>query len=121
MKPEEVAEEHRKFLNVSPNPRISTAAVFKLLSDGMMDIKERLVRIETRQEIFCDNNEKTSTRVDELDNELHDHITLGTGQSATIDERFKWQEKMQKAIMALLVFVIALILTLQFGIGFPIP
>lgn len=121
MKPEEVCEEHRKYLKMGTNPRVSTAAVFKLLSDGMVDIKERLVRIETKQEVINDHTIKVTKRVDRLEGKFTVHCVEGAQSTGKIDERFKWQGRMQKLITTLIVFLIGLILTLEVGIGFPLP
>ena len=121
MKPEEVTEEHRKYLGTSDNPRVTTSAVFKLLSDSVSEIKERLVRIETKQENTIKHTEKSDARLDKVEGDLEAHCLDSAKATGGLDERFKWQEKSQKLILSLLVFVIALVLYLHFGIGFPLP
>lgn len=128
MRDSDLPEEHRKYLKVPSNPRVSNASIFAMLSDNSVSLARleekhngTAVRVKEMGTKLDKVTDKFDSRLGSLESDFTGCRESKTGRLAEIGERFKWQEKTQKAIIALLTFVIGLILTLQFGIGFPIP
>ena len=128
MRESDLPEEHRKYLKVPRNPRVSNASILAMLSDNSIS----LARLEEKHNGTAVRVKEMNTKLDKVTDRFNSKLTSlegdfstcresKTGRLAEIGERFKWQEKTQKVILALLMFLIGLILTLQFGIGFPIP
>ena len=132
MDPEDVHEDHRKYLEIKDNPkRVSSAAIFQLLSEGLVELRERQAIIETKQDQSQDTICKIDKMVEKVTGELDDEqrklradfeaeITANARRNGKFEERFSWQEKMQKAIIVLVLFIISF-LFLIFGIPLPFP
>jgi len=128
MRANDLPEEHRKYLKVPANPRVSNASILAMLSDNTVS----LARLEEKHNATAERVREmgtkldratgsTDSRVTKLEDRFDERVEWGTAKVGTMEERNRWQEKMQKVILTLLIFVIGLILTLQFGIGFPVP
>jgi len=128
MRANDLPEEHRKYLKVPSNPRVSNASILAMLSDNSIS----LARLEEKHNGTAERVKEMDTKLDKVTGSMDSRITKledrfdervewGTAKLGTMEERNRWQEKTQKVILTLLTFVIGLILTLQFGIGFPFP
>lgn len=121
MRPEDVAEEHRKYLDIKDNPqRVSTSAIFKLVSDGQVKTSERLTTLEVKQDQNYEQIVNLDKRVEKVTCELNDGAIINAGINSKFEERFNWQDKMQKVILSLIIFTIGLLLTV-FGIPVVFP
>ena len=132
MDPKDIAEEHRKYLDIKDNPqRVSTSAIFKLVSDGQIKFSERMAIIETKQDHCTEAVENINSKIekvtDGLDSEqrklraeFEASATLSAKTNGKFEERFNWQDKMQKVLLALLVSILGYLLALN-GIPIPLP
>lgn len=139
MNREDIAEEHRKYLDIDDNPkRVSTSAIFKLVSDGQVklerkihDVKLGQARIEERQsstdgkvehlEVSVDKfADRLSARLMTVESDFSECRIRGTSSEATVTERLNWQDKMQKLLLSLLVFIIGFLFII-YGIPIPFP
>lgn len=132
VKPEDVAEEHRKYLDIKDNPaRVSTSSIFKLVSDGQIKVAERLTSLEVKQDQTRDDictldkkvekvTEELGARVSGYKNEYDIQTVMTAGNTAKFEERFNWQDKMQKLLLSLLVFIIGFLFII-YGIPVPFP
>ena len=132
MDPNDIPEEHRKYLELKDNPaRVSTSAIFKLVSDGQINVAGRLSTLETKQDQtrtdICALDKKVEKVTEEIDarvsrykNEYDVQTVMTAGNTAKFEERFTWQDKMQKLIVTFLVFILSL-LFLILGIPVPLP
>lgn len=108
--------------------KVSNETVIRLLTDDLGKIQDNVtklkidvVRLDTNQSHIKGTQVAVNASLKDINKKLDNYTSAVTKYNATTDERFKWQEKMQKLIMVLIVFIIGLILTFQFGIGFPVP
>lgn len=132
MNREDIAEEHRKYLDMSDNPqRVSNTSIFAMLSDGLIDLKVSLAKVETRQEQTAKDiknmdckldgvTEKMNGRIKIVEDDFIEHCIHEASDTGKIDERFKWQEKMQKVLVFLLLSILGFLLVV-FGIPIPLP
>jgi len=121
VKPEDVAEEHRKYLDIKDNPaRVSTASIFKLVSDGQIKISERMSILEVKQDQNYEQITNLDKRVGKVTDELNDSAIINAGINSKFEERFNWQDKMQKLLLSLLVFIIGFLFII-YGIPVPFP
>jgi len=127
MDPKELPEEHRKYLEMSNNPKRPTnTSIFALLSD----VRVAIGKMETKQENIEKSIGYVDKKIEKLDDSMNHKIDVleddfkgcqleGIGSRGKVDERFSWQDRMQKVIISLVIFSISLILYLHFGISFP--
>ena len=103
-----------------------------MLSDGLTEMKVAMATLESKQEQCRTGIDKMETKIDVVSEKISTNVksleddflkcrTSGVGRQSEVSERFRWQERMQKVILSLVIFTIALIFTLHFGIGFPLP
>jgi len=130
--PKDIAEEHRKYLELKDNPqRVSTSAIFKLVSDGQINVAGRLSVLETKQDQtrtdICTLDKKVEKVTEEIDarvsrykNEYDVQTVVTAGNTAKFEERFNWQDKMQKVLLAFLISILGFLLII-FGIPIPFP
>ncbi len=131
MDPEDLPEEHRKYLEMKNNPKqASNTSIFAMMSAEFTDLKVSLAKMETRQETIQTDVGRVEEKVNGVDDKVTQKVKIleddfikcrtdGIGRGSRTDERFTWNERMQKVILTLIVFTIGLIFTLHFGIGFP--
>ena len=132
MDPEDIAEEHRKYLELKDNPqRVSTSSIFKLVSDGQIKVAERLTSLEVKQDQtrddICTLDKKVVKVTDEMDDRIsrykneYDIQSVATASNtAKFEERFNWQDKMQKVLLGLLISILGYLLAIN-GIPIPLP
>lgn len=132
-------KEHREYLELEDNPkRVSTSAIFALVSDTttsltkeISKVSERMVVLETKHdhthERIVDLDKAVTLSNDELDKEQRqlraDFEADSTATAKTngkFEERFTWQDRMQKLILAFLVSILGFLLVI-FGIPIPFP
>ena len=130
MDPKDIAEEHRKYLDLKDNPaRVSTSAIFKLVSDGQINVAQRLSVLETKQDVhlakLCTLDKRVEKVTDELDDEqrklraeFEAASTISAKTNGKFEERFTWQDKMQKLILGLIISILGYLFAVN---GIPIP
>ena len=119
MRSEDVAEEHRKYLKIKNNPqRVSTAAIFKLVSNGQLELQGRMSVLETKQDQNYEQICNLDKRIGKVTTELNTGAIVSAGINSKFEERFTWQDKMQKLILALIISILGFLFAL-FGIPFP--
>lgn len=132
-------KEHHEYLELKDNPKkVSTSAIFALVSDtttsltkSMANISERMSVLETKQDqaheqILSLDKEVTKSN-DELDREQRQlradfeaNCTASAKTDGKFEERFTWSERMQKLILAFIISVFGFLLYI-FGIPIPLP
>lgn len=111
------------------NPKKPTnTSIFALLSD----VRVAIGKMETKQNHIEKGIGYMDKKIEKLDDSMNHKIDVlendfkgcqleGIGSRSKVDERFTWQDRMQKVIISLVIFSISLILYLHFGLGFPVP
>lgn len=125
-------EEHREYLKLKDNPsEVSNSAIFSMVSDTLTDIKVSIGVLETKQDQTCEQILNLDKRVEKVTDELEQEqkclradfeasATVSAKTNGKFEERFKWSERMQKAILAFTISVLGFLLII-FGIPIPIP
>ena len=130
MDPNDIPEEHRKYLELKDNPaRVSTSAIFKLVSDGQLKLSGRMSVLETKQDQCCEKITVLDNRVEKVTDDLDARVSryksefdiqtvVSAGNTAKFEERFTWQDKMQKLILGLIISILGYLFAVN---GIPIP
>lgn len=120
MDPKDVAEEHRKYLDMGENPKgVSNTSIFAMLSDGLMKLSGRMSVIETKQDTTHERLDKVDKKIACIESKLNNKVkvleddflqcrTSGVGTRAENDERFVWIMRAIKLIIALCLTSIAM-------------
>ena len=132
MKPEDVPEEHRKYLDMKDNPkRVSNTSIFALLSSFETKVSERLGIIETKQEACRESLDKletkleksievTDAKIESLEDDFKQCSMSGMGTRGRNEERFSWLNRWMKFIAAGVLGTLGLLLW-HLGLPFFLP
>jgi len=102
MKPEDVAEEHRKYLDISDNPKKPTnASIFVMVSEGLIKLESKVNGVELGL-----GEKINGVKVDVAKIEVRG------------EERHNQQRREQKVVIAVLLSLFGFVL---WSLGIPIP